>query len=196
MTLDELLAGVTSREVLAHPDGKSGVLFERVVIDGERFVVKHLHVDDDWIMRATGDVRCRPLVVWSSGLLDRLPASIDHAIVGVAEGLGRNGWGAAVLMRDVAPWLVPEGDEVAVHLITQSDPETCVRQTENLNQMANAFAGSRVAFSWELDHSPNFHARSIITDTAWKITIDRAWTYSKGSRVALSLWNRPSRKLD
>jgi ATP-dependent Lon protease len=47
--------------------------------------------------------------------------------------------------------LVPEGDEVVVHLITQSDPETCVRQAENLNQMASAFAGSRIAFSWELD---------------------------------------------
>ena len=69
--------------------------------------------------------------------------------------------------------LVPEGDEVTVHLITQSDPESCVRQAENLNQISNAFAGSRVDFSWELDHSPNFHARSITTDTGWKITIDR-----------------------
>lgn len=69
--------------------------------------------------------------------------------------------------------LVPEGDEASVHLVTKSDPETCVRQDENLNQMVSAFAGSRVAFSWELDHSPNFHARSITTDTGWKITIDR-----------------------
>jgi ATP-dependent Lon protease len=69
--------------------------------------------------------------------------------------------------------LVPEGDEVAVHLITQSDPETCVRQAENLDQMAGAFAGSRIAFTWELDQNPNFHARSITTDTGWKITIDR-----------------------
>ena len=69
--------------------------------------------------------------------------------------------------------LVPEGDEVAVHLITQSDRETCVQQEENLNQMAKSFTGSRVAFSWEFDHNPNFHARSITTDTGWKITIDR-----------------------
>ena len=34
--------------------------------------------------------------------------------------------------------LVPEGDEVVVHLITQSDAETCVRQAENLNQMVTA----------------------------------------------------------
>jgi ATP-dependent Lon protease len=69
--------------------------------------------------------------------------------------------------------LVPEGDEAAVHLITQSDAETCVRQEEHLNQMVNAFTGSRVAFSWELNHSLSFHARSIVTDTAWKISIDR-----------------------
>ena len=69
--------------------------------------------------------------------------------------------------------LVPEGDEVAIHLVTQSDSETCVRQAENLDQMVSTFNGSRIAFTWELDHSPNFHARSISTDTGWKITIDR-----------------------
>ena len=69
--------------------------------------------------------------------------------------------------------LVPEGDEVEVLLITQSDMETCVKQDENLKQLVQSFTGSRVAFSWELDHSPNFHARSITTDHGWKITIDR-----------------------
>lgn len=69
--------------------------------------------------------------------------------------------------------LVQEGDEVAVHLITQSDAESCIKQQEHLNHIVDAFTGSRIAFSWELDHSPNFHARSITTDTGWKITIDR-----------------------
>lgn len=69
--------------------------------------------------------------------------------------------------------VVPEGDEVEVQLITQSDPESSVKQEENLNLMVNSFTGSRVAFSWTLDHSPNFHARSISTDTGWKIIIDR-----------------------
>ena len=69
--------------------------------------------------------------------------------------------------------LVPEGDETAVHLVTQSDPETCVRQEEHLNQIVNAFTGSRVTFSWDLNHSPSFHARSIVTDTGWKLSIDR-----------------------
>jgi ATP-dependent Lon protease len=69
--------------------------------------------------------------------------------------------------------LVPDGDEAEVHLITKSDSETCEKQDEHLNQIVSGFTGSRVAFSWELDHNPNFHARSILTDTGWKITIDR-----------------------
>lgn len=69
--------------------------------------------------------------------------------------------------------LVPEGDEMDVHLVTQSDPESCVKQEENLNQIVEAFTGSRIAFSWEFDHSPGFHARSITTDTGWKILTDR-----------------------
>jgi ATP-dependent Lon protease len=69
--------------------------------------------------------------------------------------------------------LVPEGDEVEVHLVTQSDQETCVKQEENLNKLAESFTGSRVAFTWELDHGKNFHARSITTDSGWKISMDR-----------------------
>jgi hypothetical protein len=106
-SMEELLAGATAREPFAPSDGKSGVPMERVVIGGERFVVKHLHVEGDWIMRATGDLRCRPLLVWQSGILGRVPASIDHAFVGAAREQG----GGALLMRDVGKWLVPEGDE-------------------------------------------------------------------------------------
>jgi ATP-dependent Lon protease len=69
--------------------------------------------------------------------------------------------------------LVPEGDEMQVHLVTQSDLESCVKQEENLNKLAESFTGSRVAFSWELNHGKNFHARHITTDTGWKIAMDR-----------------------
>jgi hypothetical protein len=110
-SLEQLLAGAQGRQPLESTDSKSGARFERVTIGGEPFVVKHLHVDDDWIMRSSGDLCCRPLRVWQSGLLDRLPPVIDHAVVGAATGEGRNGWGAALLMRDVTPWLVPAGDE-------------------------------------------------------------------------------------
>lgn len=110
-SVDELLDGATAREPLDHSDAKSGATLERVVIDGERFVLKHLHPDGDWTMRGFGDVCCRPVVVWTSGLLDAVPASIEHAVVGAAAGLGRNGWGGALLLRDVSDALVPPGDD-------------------------------------------------------------------------------------
>lgn len=109
-SVEELLAGATDRRPFLTTDSKSGAAFERVLIDGRPHVLKYLHVDDDWIMRGSGDVRGRPLLVWKSGILDALPGCIDHAVVGAAEGLGRNGWGAALLLRDVGGELVPPGD--------------------------------------------------------------------------------------
>jgi hypothetical protein len=109
-SIDELIAGATERGPLGGTDGKSGSLLERVVIDGEPFVLKHLHPDEDWTMRGFGDLGCRPVAVWTSGLLDAVPPTIDHAVVGAAACLGRNGWGGALLLRDVSEHLVPEGD--------------------------------------------------------------------------------------
>jgi thiamine kinase-like enzyme len=111
-SLAELLAGATEREPFLTTDSKSGSAFERVTIDGERLVMKRVHVDDDWTMRFNGDVGCHPAQVWAAGLMDALPERIDHAVVGVAAGLGRNGWGAAILMRDMGDAMVPPGDDV------------------------------------------------------------------------------------
>ena len=69
--------------------------------------------------------------------------------------------------------ITPVGDEVSVHLITGSDQETMEKQVENLGQVQDSFAGTSTPFTWEIDASPNFHARSITTDHGWKITIDR-----------------------
>jgi hypothetical protein len=109
-SLDELLEGATHREPYFVSDSKSGSPFERVVIDGESYIVKHIHIDKDWTMRFNGDVGCKPAQVWQAGLMDVLPERIDHAVVGVAAGLGRNGWGAALLMRDMGTSMVPPGD--------------------------------------------------------------------------------------
>ena len=86
--------------------------FERVVIDGEPLIVKHVHVDDDWTMRFNGDIGCHPAQVWQAGLMDVLPERIDHGVVAVAAGLGRNCWGAAILMRDLSDAMVPPGDDL------------------------------------------------------------------------------------
>lgn len=106
----ELVAGATDRAPISTSDGKSGSSIEKLTIGGQRFVLKQLHPDRDWIARTLGDLCCWPVRLWSSGLLDLVPPSIDHTVVGAVAGLGRNGWGGALLMRDVTPSLVAEGD--------------------------------------------------------------------------------------
>lgn len=110
-SIDELLGDATARQPFSTPDSKSGSTFERIVINGEPHVLKHVHVDRDWTMRFTGDVGCHPMQVWAAGLMDLVPERIDHGVVGVARGLGRNGWGAAILMHDLGTALVPPGDD-------------------------------------------------------------------------------------
>jgi hypothetical protein len=111
-SLAELLQGATARRPLDAHDAKSGSALERLEIDGEPHVLKHLHPDDDWTMRGFGDLGCRPVAVWTSGILDALPPVIDHAVVGAVSGVGRNDWGGALLLRDVSAHLVPPGDDV------------------------------------------------------------------------------------
>lgn len=109
-SVEELVSGATRRVPFRAEDGKSGSGFERVEIEGRRYVLKVLHVDDDWIARSLGDLACWPALLWTSGMLDAVPAAIDHTVVRVATGLGRNGWDGALLMRDVGDRLIPEGD--------------------------------------------------------------------------------------
>lgn len=109
VSADELIEGATSRRPLHSTDSLSGASLERVEIGGERFVLKHLRHSDDFVARATGDVTWRPIHMWRSGLLDRLPECIDHAIVGCAYNEATND--AAILLRDVGEWLLPEGND-------------------------------------------------------------------------------------
>lgn len=109
-TADALLAGAEDRHPFLNPDGRSGAHFEHLRIDGGAHVVKYLHLDHDFTMRVSGDLRSRTVRAWAAGLLDAAPGLVDHAIVGAALGWGRNGWGAALLMRDVSAELLPQGD--------------------------------------------------------------------------------------
>ena len=107
-SVDELVAGATHRETIVDGAGKSGARLERVVIDGQRFVVKYLHLADDWTMRAAGDLSGASFTAWRRGLLARLPDCFNQPIVGVAKDPG----GCVLLMRDVSQWLVPVTEEV------------------------------------------------------------------------------------
>jgi hypothetical protein len=109
-SVDELLAPAERREPFVNPDGRSSAAFERVWIDGRPHIVKYAHLDDDFTMRVSGDLVCRPVRAWAAGLLDAAPDLVDHTVVGAAFGCGRNGWGAALLMRDVSDELVAPGN--------------------------------------------------------------------------------------
>ena len=111
-SVEDLLAGTDWREQFVNPDGRSTAAFERVWVDGEPHVVKYIHPDHDFTMRVSRDHDCRTVRAWAAGLLDAAPDLVDHAIVGAAVGHGRNGWGGALLMRDVSGDLLPGGDAV------------------------------------------------------------------------------------
>lgn len=69
--------------------------------------------------------------------------------------------------------LTPEGEETKVRLITKSDPERCVEQDQGLRKIQESCVGSRVNVEYEYDANDVIHARSITTDTGWKISLDR-----------------------
>jgi len=108
----ELLARASAREVVHPSDGKSTSSFERVTVDGRRYFLKQLSPATDWIMRVTGDHVHRPYLIWQAGIMDRVPACIDHTVVAMElDGAGDDAV-LSTLMRDVAPHLVPEGDTI------------------------------------------------------------------------------------
>lgn len=112
-SIEELLAGVDDRRPFKAGDSLSGSRFEKVMRGGAPMIVKYLCVDEDWIMRGTGDLQCRVLTMIESGVIDGLPACIDHALIGVAPYVSQRGHrGAALLMRNVAQLLVPPGNDV------------------------------------------------------------------------------------
>jgi aminoglycoside phosphotransferase (APT) family kinase protein len=97
--------GAVERARLGVSDGRSGSRLERVrLADGTVVVVKRVAPAWDWIVRSTGDTG-RIVELASSGLLDRVPAVLDHTVLG-AE---RDGDGWLVVMRDAGPLLV--GDQ-------------------------------------------------------------------------------------
>ena len=103
----ELLAGVTARTPMTPLDGLSNVPMERVTRGGERYVVKWLSPEIDWVMRITDDERNRPVLLWETGLYDEIGAHVEHGVVDACrdEETGR----AGLLMRDLGDHFVSEG---------------------------------------------------------------------------------------
>jgi ATP-dependent Lon protease len=66
-----------------------------------------------------------------------------------------------------------EGDEVAVHLTTTPDEFEESRQEEYLQAIQTSVATAGLHFTWAFDETNTLHARHIVTDTGWKILLDR-----------------------
>tara|TARA_R110002072_G_scaffold122673_3_gene257413 strand:- start:1677 stop:3752 length:2076 start_codon:yes stop_codon:yes gene_type:complete len=64
-------------------------------------------------------------------------------------------------------------DQVAVHLVTGPDDGEIQKQRDLLDNITSACIGSGVEFTWAFDTSGTAHARDIVTDTGWKIVLDR-----------------------
>ena len=132
--VSEFLAAATDREAVDPSDGKGGSSFERVTVRGQRYFVKRLSPATDWIMRVSGDTVHRPFLIWRAGLMDQMPACIDHTIVAMeVEGSGDTAV-LSLLMHDVSEFLIPEGDAVV-------DPVTHAEFIDHLAQLCAAFWG-------------------------------------------------------
>lgn len=103
-----LLERATARTPLRPADGLSAVPMERLVLDGERLVLKWLSPEIDWVMRFSDDVRCRPVVMWEEGLYQAVSPWVDPLVTAVARDEERGAW--ALLMRDATGEFLPEGD--------------------------------------------------------------------------------------
>jgi ATP-dependent Lon protease len=69
--------------------------------------------------------------------------------------------------------LTPVGEETTIRLVTKSDSERCIEQDQNLRKIQESCLGSRVHVDYVYENGDTFHARSISTDTGWKISLDR-----------------------
>jgi ATP-dependent Lon protease len=67
----------------------------------------------------------------------------------------------------------PDGEDVRFSLVTAPDPEDVGRQQGYLDEIRDGIAPLGVAFSWEFDGTNTIHARHLVTDTGWKVLLDR-----------------------
>jgi hypothetical protein len=127
------LGDVAEHTVLASR-GWSGNAIERLVLaDGKVLIAKRIVPGADWIGRASADPG-REGLLFTSGLLDRLPPAIDHAMVAAA----RDGDAWWLIMRDVSDQLLDDNSVVS--------REANRRLLAALNEMWEGFWGERVEF--------------------------------------------------
>ena len=119
------------RKPLEDSDGKSGATLERAVLaDGRKVVVKKFDPEGDIVMRISVDPHGREVEMWESGIFDRLPADVGHAVIG--GWFGDDGLGVLV-MRDL-------GDSV-YGWQTQVTPDRCRTILRSVTSLHRTFLG-------------------------------------------------------
>ncbi len=73
-----------------------------------------------------------------------------------------------VVLRQKAP-----EERVVIHLVTGPDEGNIGHQREYLDSIVTACTGTGVDFTWAFDGTGTLHARHIVTETGWKISLDR-----------------------
>ena len=127
------LGDIAEHTVLASR-GWSGNAIERVVVtDGRVLIAKRIVPGTDWIGRATADPG-REGLLFTSGVLDRLPPALDHAMIAAA----RDGDAWWLVMRDVSDELLDE------HSIVPREANR--RLLVAVNEMWDGFWGEHVGF--------------------------------------------------
>lgn len=64
-------------------------------------------------------------------------------------------------------------DEIAVHLVTKGDEFKGDQQKDTFEKIKESGKTVGIDFTWEFDETGTIHARHIITDHGWKISLDR-----------------------
>jgi len=64
-------------------------------------------------------------------------------------------------------------EEVAVHLVTTEDEFKGEQQKGNFEKIKESASAVGVNLTWEFDTTGTIHARHIVTDLGWKISLDR-----------------------
>ena len=64
-------------------------------------------------------------------------------------------------------------EELTLKLITVEDEFKGEQQRANLEKIKDACEAVGIIFEWEFDKTGSIHARHIVTDTGWKISLDR-----------------------
>ena len=68
--------------------------------------------------------------------------------------------------------ILPDGEELSLNVVTSWDQNSPEDQQQNFQHLEMGLRGSPLVFDYEMT-SDDIHARSIKTDTGWKISLDR-----------------------